>query len=210
MRGLLAIWSDIAPELETDYLHWLTREHTSERVSTDGFRAVRVFRSTMTAACRYFILYELDGPGVLDSAAYVAKLNDPTPWTRRIMARVTNFARGGGAVIAADGVGQGGIVAPIATDTIPDREIVARLTGDRIAAVRLLATDQARTAVRTQEKSLRRDDRSFAGLILIEGLDESAVARTVERLALVAPHLSAAAGAPLYRQVFGLEKRMIV
>ncbi len=25
--GLLAIWSTVASEFETDYLHWLTREH---------------------------------------------------------------------------------------------------------------------------------------------------------------------------------------
>src|SRR6266849_282578 len=30
--GFLAIWSDIAPNNLTDYRHWLTREHTTERV----------------------------------------------------------------------------------------------------------------------------------------------------------------------------------
>ncbi len=43
--GLLVIWSDVAASDETDYLHWLTREHTSERVSTEGFLGVRVFRA---------------------------------------------------------------------------------------------------------------------------------------------------------------------
>ena len=35
--GFLAIWSDIAPDNLTDYRHWLTREHTTERVTTKGF-----------------------------------------------------------------------------------------------------------------------------------------------------------------------------
>ena len=43
--GFLAIWSDIDAEHETDYLHWLTREHTAERVGVPGFLAVRVFRA---------------------------------------------------------------------------------------------------------------------------------------------------------------------
>ena len=30
--GLLAIWSDVTPETEVDYRHWLTREHILERV----------------------------------------------------------------------------------------------------------------------------------------------------------------------------------
>jgi hypothetical protein len=39
--GFLAIWSDVKAEQETDYLHWLTREHTSERLDVDGFLRVR-------------------------------------------------------------------------------------------------------------------------------------------------------------------------
>ena len=32
--GFLAIWSDVEPDHLTDYRHWLTREHTTERVTT--------------------------------------------------------------------------------------------------------------------------------------------------------------------------------
>ena len=35
--GFLAIWSDVEPDHLTDYRHWLTREHTTERVTTKGF-----------------------------------------------------------------------------------------------------------------------------------------------------------------------------
>ena len=38
--GFLAIWSDVEPENLTDYRHWLTREHTTERVTTKGFLGV--------------------------------------------------------------------------------------------------------------------------------------------------------------------------
>ena len=47
--GFLAIWSDIAPNNLTDYRHWLTREHTTERVTTKGFLASRVFRAVRTS-----------------------------------------------------------------------------------------------------------------------------------------------------------------
>ena len=43
--GFLAIWSDVEPHNLTDYRHWLTREHTTERVTTKGFLGVRVFRA---------------------------------------------------------------------------------------------------------------------------------------------------------------------
>ena len=93
--GFLAIWSDVAAEQETDYLHWLTREHTSERLSVEGFAGVRVYRSLQGDVRRYFIHYELASPAALASAAYLARLNAPTPWTQRIMAVVGNFVRGG-------------------------------------------------------------------------------------------------------------------
>ena len=43
--GFLAIWSDVERSNLTDYRHWLTREHTTERVTTEGFLANRVFRA---------------------------------------------------------------------------------------------------------------------------------------------------------------------
>src|SRR5215470_13757246 len=61
--GFLAIWSDLAPEDETDWAHWMTREHSIERVSIEGFLACRVFRAMGMAVNRYFILYDLAKPG---------------------------------------------------------------------------------------------------------------------------------------------------
>jgi hypothetical protein len=54
---------------------------------------------------------------------------------------------------------------------------------DRVTTIRLVETDQAKTSIETQEKRLRKDDRTFARLILIEGIDEAAVAVSVESLA---------------------------
>ena len=98
-RGLLAIWSDISAVSETDYLHWLTREHTLERVTTEGFLSARVLRSENHDR-RYVMLYELQTAAVLDGNAYLARLNAPTPWSQRIMPLLGNFVRGGGTVTA--------------------------------------------------------------------------------------------------------------
>src|SRR5215813_2831326 len=59
-NGYLAIWSDLAPEDETDWMHWITREHAAERVGVEGFLACRIFRALGAAVNRYFILYELE------------------------------------------------------------------------------------------------------------------------------------------------------
>jgi hypothetical protein len=200
--GLLVIWSDIAPSEETDYLHWLTREHTSERVSTDGFLGVRVFRALGVEARRYLIVYTLESPAALAGPDYLGKLDRPTPWTQRIMPRLQNFIRGGGRVAAEAGVGGGGIVAPIIFwERLPEdgaAVVEALAREDRIAAARLLETDKERTTIRTREKAMRTGDRTFAGVLLVEGLDEAAVKHALRR----APAL--AADATLYAQVFSL------
>ncbi len=213
--GYLAIWSDLAPEDETDWAHWITREHAAERVGIKGFLACRIFRALGTAANRYFILYELDDPSIVGSAEYVARLNAPTPWSQRIMPRLGNFVRGGGRIAATAGLGQGGIVAPLRLATLPQFDAasltveVAKL--DRIAAARLLLTDIAKTSIRTSEKGLRRNDNSFAALVLIEGLDPAAVRNALHHLRAKVPAEDRAAldGLPLYRLAFSLPKRLL-
>ena len=101
--GFLAIWSDVEPDHLVDYRHWLTREHTTERVTTKGFLGVRVFRAARSGINRFFILYELESPEVLDGPAYLARLNAPTPWSQRIMPQLGNFVRGGGVMSARAG-----------------------------------------------------------------------------------------------------------
>ena len=48
--GFLAIWRDVARKDLTDYSDWLTRAHTTERVTASGLRATRVFQTRRTFA----------------------------------------------------------------------------------------------------------------------------------------------------------------
>ena len=186
--GFLAIWSDIAAESEIDYLHWLTREHTQERLGVPGFAAVRVFRLLRDDVRRYFIRYELRNREVLSSQAYLKRLNHPTPWSQRIMPSLRNFIRGGGTVHERAGLGQGGLLA-IAKfdDAFPSdgaalaQTVVGR---DGITAAQFLKTDDVQTSIRTHEKGLRKGDQSFAGLFLVEGVREQALMTAVDHLGL--------------------------
>lgn len=212
-NGFLAIWSDVEASKETDYLHWLTREHAAERVGVKGFLATRVFRALDTNVRRFFILYELEEPEVLGGPDYLARLNAPTPWSQRIMPILGNFVRGGGRQVASKGTGQGGVVAAVPLDDTPlldGANLVADLANlDRIAAVRLFKTDKAKTSIQTSEKSMRAQDRSFTGLLVIEGLDQTAVRTAVEQLATVMPPIGVLGSAPLYAYLFGLERRQL-
>ena len=213
--GYLAIWSDLTPQDETDWAHWITREHAAERVGVKGFLACRIFRALGTSANRYFILYELEDENVVGGADYLARLNAPTPWSQRIMPKLGNFARGGGRVTASAGLGQGGIVAPLRLDAQPSWDaatVTAELAQlDRIIAARVLLTDAAKTSIKTNEKGMRSNDGSFAALLLIEGLDEAAVRAALHhaRKLLPADAHGAIDALPLYQLAFSLPKRLL-
>ena len=211
-QGMLAIWSDVAPESETDYLHWLTREHAAERVSTAGFLGVRVFRTMDFDIRRYFILYELESPSALSSDDYVNKLNNPTPWSQRIMPTLKNFVRGGGAVIARSGVGRGGFAGAVAIDdtqiAAAELSILKLSSTDRISSACLLKVDNAKTSIATREKDLRRDDKSFGNLLVFDGLDAIAVRSALESI----EHHGNEASVPsfVYKQIYQLDRRQLV
>ena len=210
-EGMLAIWSDVAPQSETDYLHWLTREHAAERLSSAGFLGVRIFRAMDFDIRRYFIVYQLESPSALSSDDYVRKLNNPTSWSQRIMPTLKNFVRGGGAVTAACGTGHGGFAAAVALGDMrtADAELlVSRLVNmGRICSARFLKVDKAKTSISTHEKWLRREDKSFANLLMLDGLDAGAVRSALDTI-------KSASDAPLpplvYKQVYQLDRRQVV
>jgi hypothetical protein len=213
-NGFLAIWSDIEADRVTDYLHWLTREHTSERIDTAGFLAVRVFRALGMEGMRVFILYELDGPEVLSGPDYLSRLDAPTAWSQRIMPTLGNFIRGGGRSIASAGIGQGGVISVLALEEGPadSAQLAAEIVAfDRITAVRVLQTDQAGTAVQTREKTMRSDDRSFGGLLIVEALDRNALDNALASLRGRAPALRLDPTVPTlhYTQIFALDRTLL-
>jgi hypothetical protein len=206
-EGMLAIWSDVAPEAETDYLHWLTREHALERVTTDGFLGVRVFRAMDFDLRRYFIVYRLESAAALSGDDYVGKLNNPTPWSQRIMPTLKNFVRGGGSVTASAGTGHGGFAAALLLDdaNAADADTLTRklVTHNRICSACLLKVDKTGTSIATREKSLRVNDRSFDNLLLFDGVDPAAVRSALEAVKSLARDASTPY---VYKQVYALDR----
>jgi hypothetical protein len=209
--GFLAIWSDVEPDHLTDYRHWLTREHTTERVTTKGFLGVRVFRAMRADFARFFILYELESPEVLDGPAYLARLNAPTPWSQRTMPRLGNFIRGGGVMTARAGRGEGSTIVALRIERLPEKpqQIAAALAAlDGIASVQIGATDLARTSVPTVEKGMRKDEGVFAGLLIVEALDEAALRGALREAVRLAPDLGGIGEPEVYQGMFALDARI--
>lgn len=206
--GFLAIWSDVEAHDLTDYRHWLTREHTTERVTTRGFLASRVFRAVRDDINLFFILYELEAREVLDGEAYLARLNAPTPWSQRIMPKLGNFMRGGGIMVARAGRGEGATIMALRIEKLPgdpQKLAEALVACDGVAAVQIGATDEARTA----EKGMRKNEGFFAGLLLIEALDMDSLQAALQQAREIAFDVLGSASEPeVYQGMFALDARI--
>ncbi|MGF6507828.1 hypothetical protein [Paraburkholderia sp. 32] len=195
-NGLLAIWSTVAKNFETDYLHWLTREHVFERVGVEGFRSGCVYRRRDSAPSEYLMLYELDDASVMSSSAYRARLDNPTVWTQRVMPQLQHFRRGGGTVFAQAGhAGAVGSFVAVARHQ-ESRPIVAQQTLDKVASVdrvnrvRAMSVASEATAISTREKSMRTgDEGAFSGALVIDALDPAALARAIATFADIQPEI---------------------
>ncbi len=202
--AFLAIWNDVASDQEAAWLDWHTHEHMPERVCVDGFLVGRRYLALDDTGTRYFTLYEGSDLHVFDGPAYLERLNNPTPWTRRMSPAFRNFARGACQCSARRGRGETGALLAIRLDRAPattaalDADAVAdALTCDAVVTtVAIGVCDHAVTRVETAERSTRSGtaDDIFAATILIEALDPRALIACQERIGpIVAAH------APDYR-----------
>jgi len=197
-QGFIAIWSDVDPADETDYLHWLTREHVQERLSIPGFLAVRIFRAEAGGRGRFLIFYRLRDASVVGSEAYLARLNAPTPWSQKIMPKLKNFMRGGGRIVQENGEGAGGYAAPVLFSRAQISNYLAAAgeiaKADRMAATRIFEVDSASSGIATNEKSIRTGDRSFEAMLFLESLDADVLASGLA--------VMEAKDRTIYRQIF--------
>jgi hypothetical protein len=161
--GVLAIWNSISPEGEDDFYRWHNTEHIPERVAVPGFLRGRRYLST-TRPHDYFTLYETESVETIRSGPYLARLNDPTPWTRRVLPHFRDTARIGCRVAASWGRGQGGGLLALRwhpsgpPDGVrawaeTDLSVVRQLTG--IVGVHVLEPVPETTAIQTVEKQIR-------------------------------------------------------
>jgi hypothetical protein len=92
--ALLALWNDVAPEVDASYNAWHADEHVPERLRVPGMVWGRRYRALEgTAGPRYLTLYGLRDPAVLESAPYRRLLSDPTPTSARMRPHLHNVSR---------------------------------------------------------------------------------------------------------------------
>ncbi len=105
-QAAMLLGFDVAAEAIDEHDDWHTHEHLPERLAIPGF-----LRGTRWVALqgqpRYVVLYEVERLETLASAAYLERLNHPTPWTAKMMPHYRGMTRGLCSVAASAGAGQG-------------------------------------------------------------------------------------------------------
>jgi hypothetical protein len=93
-RGLLLTLTEPPAGKEEEFNAWYDEEHLPERLSIPGFLSARRW----VADCapgegKYLATYELESAAVLQSAAYLEKFKNQTPWSRRCLGKTVVFRR---------------------------------------------------------------------------------------------------------------------
>jgi hypothetical protein len=87
LPGILAIFNNVAPGREAEFEEWFQHEHLAERIAVPGFLIGRRHEAT-SGQPRYFNFYVTQSAQVLKSAAYLERLDKPTPMTRTVMSEI--------------------------------------------------------------------------------------------------------------------------
>ncbi len=182
-EGVVAIWNGIRPEARADFYEWHNREHMPERVAVPGFCRGRRYRA-LEGRPEYFTLYETRNPEVLSSAGYLARLNAPTPWTRRVTPSFTDTSRSLCRVVLSLGPGEGGLIMTWRYDVAAGQEAAheEKLKGilgqivqrNGIVGAHLGIADRAASGIETEEKRVGPQRLVPGWVVLVEGGAERA------------------------------------
>ena len=171
-EGIVAIWNGITPEGRAEFFEWHTREHMPERVGIPGFRRGRRYLA-LEGQPEFFTLYETATTSVLTGADYLARLNAPTPWTRKATAAFTDTSRSLCRVALTLGPGEGGLMMVWRFDTpqSPELETSLRSIVEKpgICGVHYGIADKAGSAIQTEEKKGRPQAGMPGYTVMVEG-----------------------------------------
>lgn len=183
-RAAIAMWWDMSPNQRPEFEDWHSHEHFPERLSIPGFlRGSRWASAEGTEG--FFVMYELAGYETLTSSHYLARLNDPTPWSTKMMPHHRNMVRSQCEVVDSHG---GGLAKSVMTVRLSPKqgeaETLRRFLHDRLSSLptrpgitgaHLLHT-RTPDAELTQEQKIRGGGDAVADwIVLVSGYDAPSV-----------------------------------
>ena len=188
-NAAVAMWWDIETAMRSEFADWHSHEHFPERMSIPGFHRGSRWAST-TGAKGFFVLYELAAYETLTSPGYVSRLNDPTPWSTKMMPHHRNMVRSQARIVASYGSGIAGFVATV---RLSPRQGGSESLAASLKAVlstyasepgltggHLLVTETPATAGPTTEQRIRGRDGAADWIAIVCGYDRDRVQQAVQ------------------------------
>lgn len=183
-NAAVAMWWDMAPEHRAEFEDWHSHEHFPERMSIPGF--LRGSRWASSAGGEgFFVMYELDVYDTLTSPHYLARLNDPTSWSTKMMAHHRNMVRSQCRVVETYGGGIARFVAttrlsPKAGDTNALRGRLASMLADLVTVPgitggHLMQTQTPQVAATLEQRIRGGVDPVTDWILLVSGYDVQTV-----------------------------------
>jgi hypothetical protein len=157
-KGMLLTSMDVDFEHEEDFNRWYDREHLEERVAIEGFIEARRYAAE-DGAPRYLFLYSTETIDVLNSPAYKRRLENPTEWSKKTMARFKNMIRVVARITVSHGRGRGAMLGitrirppPGGHETLRDalRTALDPTSIDGIISMHLIESDPALSGPTTE------------------------------------------------------------
>jgi hypothetical protein len=205
--GVLAIWNDCRAGREAEFEHWYQSEHLLERLAVPGFLLGRRYEA-VTGAPRYFACYQTQSPATLTSAPYLARLNDPTPLTQRVMTEMfIDMTRALCRLAERHGHYRGIFAVTARFDEAPDDAALsgaaaAMAHDDAVACAELWIALAPYEVPVTNEETLRGRDRRIAACLTVETLRQN----DGERIAAALSGRFPKSEVGLYRQLCAIER----
>ena len=168
-RAAVAMWWDISPQMQAEFEDWHSHEHMPERLAIPGFlRGTRWI--SLSGEPSYFVFYEVAELATITSGPYLERLNDPTPWSRKMMPHHLNMVRS--LCVLRTGWGSG---LPHTLATIRLSERLSDLPKRKgLTGVHLLES-QPMPGAPTTEQKIRGGDGTSDWVLLVGGCDVEAV-----------------------------------
>lgn len=218
-RAAVAMWWDMAPDRRAEFEDWHSHEHFPERMSIPGF--LRGSRwSAADGSEGFFVIYELDAYETLTSEYYLARLNDPTPWSKKMMPHHRNMVRSQCRVIASHGGGVASVMVTLRLSPQPGREdalsahlrdaLAALPSRPGVTGAHLLQTDTPKSGVTTEQRIRGGADAAADWIVLVSGYSDDALGQVLsselQPTALEAAGASASQSSSVFRLAFSMTR----
>jgi hypothetical protein len=188
-QAALAMWWDMAPGMREEFEHWHSHEHFPERLALPGFQ--RASRWADAAGGEgFFVLYELATYEALVSPDYLARLNAPSDWSRRMMPHHRHMVRSQCRVLASSGgtVGRHAVTARFSPASGGEERLRRHLdalvqglpTRPGITGAHLLRTDTPAIAATTEQAIRGHADGAADWIFIATGYEEKVLQALAE------------------------------